>query len=225
VAHGLHVHFNNMFNQQQNNNNMKEWDFNFQVEDELLMEWDFITVENIKNIEKEEQYAKIIVQMNQETKMINLPKSTLNMEYRLSDLRKEIKQEFKLSNDTVLKIFFDKKRFLVTNDTMFKQILEFLGDKAMEIEVTTTENKHCILCMKSNCFHTSNVSQNAEKKRKIDCQPEINILEPVMTSQHPRDHRSTISLCSKKRRISSCSKSLKSSQNLLIPQIKGSFIL
>jgi len=206
-----------MFNLQQEN-------ILFQEKDALMKEWDFIEYFNNDENKEEEKYAKIFVKKDQFTsKMINLPKSTLTMEYSINDLKKIIKQEFKFSNEVNIKIFFDKKRMMVTNDMVLKQIIEYLNDKPMEIEIELSENHHCILCMKSNCYHNTNTERSEKKRKNIDSKPKINLLEPELNILHPRENSSPISACTKKRRIASCSQSLNSSQNLLIPQ-KGSFI-
>jgi len=160
--------------------------------------------------------------MNQDTKMISLYKSTLTMEYSLAELKRKIIQEFRITKDMNLKIFFDRKRIMVTNDLVLKQILEFLKEKPMEIEVVLTESKHCLLCMSSDCYHTSK-GQNAEKKRKIG-KSGINFLEPEKNMNQEKSSHSSLSFSSKKRKTaSSCTQILKDSQDLLIPKI-GSFI-
>lgn len=176
------------------------------------MEWDFIECNVQKNVE--ETCAKILVKMeNGESRTINLTKSTLTLEYSISDLRRKIIQEFKISKDKTLKIFFNNKRIMLTNDLALKQIIENLKGRTMEIDVCLTELKHCILCMKSDCYHLSTNAQNTEKKRKnVDSKKEINLLIP--------NSHCTTSSSTKKRKVATCEPSLKSSQNLLI----GSFI-
>jgi len=203
--------------------NLQHQNILFQEEDALMKEWDFIEYSNNDEKKVEEKYAKIFVKKDQSTKMIQLHKSTLTMEYSINDLNRIIKQEFKLSNDVNIKIFFDKNRIMVTNDMVLKQILEYLNDKPMEIEIMLSENRHCILCMKSNCYHNTNTERSDKKRKTIDSKTKINLLEPEVSILHPRENSSPISACAKKRRIASCSQSLKSSQNLLIPQ-NGSFI-
>lgn len=202
-----------MFNNQQENTLFQEKD--------ALKEWDFsCTMNDEENVEK---CAKIFVKYDRCTKNINLPKSTLTMEYSIHDLIKIIRKEFKLSNHANMKIFYDNKTVMVNNDNVFQQILGCLNEKPMEIEIFISEShQHCLLCMKSNCYHLS----TQKKRKEIDSKPKINLLEPELNyTIHPRDNSSTISACTKKRRIASCSQSLKSSQNLLIPQSpSGSFI-
>jgi hypothetical protein len=198
----------------------------FQEEDALSMEWNFIAEDNKEEmIQEEEKYAKIFVTLNNETKIINLPKSTLTLEYSMFDLKGIIKREFKLTNDKTLKIFFNNKSILVSNDLVLKQLLDLKLQIPLEIEVFLTENKHCILCMKSNCYHNSNVQQVDKKRKKLENRLEINILEPELSYiQQPTEKCSSTISCTKKRRVVSCTKNLGSSQNLLIPQ-SGSFIL
>lgn len=183
----------------------------FQEKDALMMEWDFIEC-NVQDKE-DEICAKIVVKMDKETKIINLAKSTLTMEYSISDLKKKITQVFNISKDKNLNIFFNNKRIMITNDLILKQIIECTKDLSLELEVCLTQTKHCILCMRSDCHHLFTNAQSAEKKRKNeDSKKEINLLDPKGNS--------TSTSSSKKRRIASCSPGLKSSQNLLI----GSFI-
>jgi len=197
----------------------------FQDED-ALCGWDFIS-EEIKEEIEVESFAKIFVKMNKEIKIIHLYKSTLTLEYSISDLIKKIRKEFKLTNDKSLKLFYDN-RILVSNDLVLRQILDNLRQIPLELDVLVIDNKHCLLCMKSNCYHNSKVL-NGEKKRKMENKSEINFLEPEITNVHPKQNNSTISFSAKKRRISCCSQSLKSSQKLLIPSNNnnnniGSFI-
>jgi len=224
VAYGytLNINLKQKQNQIEKINMFNQQEFNlFQEGDALSLEWDFI--ENNKEIKvEEEKSAKIIVKMNQDTKMISLYKSTLTMEYSLAELKRKIIQEFRITKDMNLKIFFDRKRIMVTNDLVLKQILEFLKEKPMEIEVVLTESKHCLLCMSSDCYHTSK-GQNAEKKRKIG-KSGINFLEPEKNMNQEKSSHSSLSFSSKKRKTaSSCTQILKDSQDLLIPKI-GSFI-
>eukprot|EP01091_Cochliopodium_minus_P011147 TRINITY_DN309_c1_g1_i1.p1 TRINITY_DN309_c1_g1~~TRINITY_DN309_c1_g1_i1.p1 ORF type:complete len:206 (-),score=59.70 TRINITY_DN309_c1_g1_i1:254-871(-) len=204
-----------MFNNQQENTLFQEKD--------ALKEWDFSCTMNDE--ENEEKCAKIFVKYDKCTKNIDLPKSTLTMEYSINDLIKIIKKEFKLSNHANMKIFYDNKTIMVNNDKVFQQILGCLNNKPMEIEIFLSNIQHCLLCMKSNCHHISTITQ--KKRKEIDSKPKINLLEPELNyTSHPREENSSpISACTKKRRIASCSQSLKSSQNLLIPQSpSGSFI-
>jgi len=198
----------------------------FQEKDALMMEWDFIECNVVDTRKEEEKCAKIVVKMENDTKIIYLPRSTLTLEYSISDLRKKIMQEFKISKEKTLRIFFDNKRIMITNDLALKHIIESLKDIPLEIEVCLTEVKHCILCMKSDCYHVSTNAQNAEKKRKtVECKIGVNLLNPKEREEDP-------TVNTKKRRIASCGNSqnnqnnnkncnnLKSSHNLLL----GSFI-
>jgi len=197
-----------IFNQINNNKsitktemfNLQHENILFQEEDALMKEWDFIEYFNNDEKKVEEKYAKIFVKKDQFTKMIYLPKSTLTMEYSINDLKKIIKQELKLSNNVNMKIYFNKNRILVTNDMVLKQILEFLNDKPMEIEITLSENNHCLLCMKSNCYHNANTERSEKKRKTTDSKPKISILEPELNILHPRDNSSPISTCAKKKK-------------------------
>lgn len=207
---------NNMFKQQEENKL-------FQSEDALSLEWDFIENNN-KEIVEEEKGKNIIVKMNKESKMIVLNKSTLTLEYSLSDLKRKIVQEFIISKDKSLKIHFDNKKITINNDLQLNFILEKMNatGNTMEIEVMLEVTKNCLLCMKSECYHTKNVQQQTTtiNKRKIvenkTCT--INFLEPEMNLNTKNTFHSTVTSSIKKRRIASpCTQKLETSKNLLIP--------
>jgi len=192
----------------------------FQSDDALSLEWDFIETKNIEV--QEEKGIKIIVKINQETKMIVLNKSTLTLVYSLADLRRKIIQEFSIAKEMNLKIFIDNKRIMITNDLQLNHIQKMIGENNMEIQVIVEESKHCLLCMKSDCFHTAKLT--ADKKRKVENKSTvmINFLEPeknLKNSSKKNTFHTKVSSSIKKRRIASpCNPNSKSdSHNLLIP--------
>lgn len=189
----------------------------FREENSLPMEWDFI--ERPEEIPRTEgnNFVLLNVQINSEQKKIQFNRSTLTLEYSIMELKRLIIQEFKITKNLEPKIYFDNKRRLISNDfSLGKMINSKRGSSELEIQVEVKEKRMpCILCMKDNCVHNSDM--NTQKKRKsVQKTLNINILEPEKSYiSIEKDSIST-----KKRKINCKDFNLSSSQDLSLPQLE-----
>jgi len=186
----------------------------FRKEDSLPMEWDFI--ERTEEISTTEgiNFVLFNVQMNNEQKMLQFNRSTLTLEYSFMELKRLILQEFKISRNLDLKIYFDDKKKLILNDISLRRMIKSKRGSSINIQVEVIDKRMpCILCMRDTCEHMN--TKHEEKKRKsVQKTLNINILEPEKSFiSIEKDSIST-----KKRKINCRDTDLSISQELSIPQ-------
>jgi len=135
------------------------------------------------------------------------------------DLKRLIIQEFNISKNLEIKIYFENKRRLISNDFSLKQMIRSMRGSQQELQVEVAEKRiPCFLCMKERCEHKSeNDAQDFQKKRKtVQKTLNINILEPEKSFISIENE----SISTKKRKIDCKAEfNLSISQELSVPQL------
>ena len=235
MAYGYtYKNFNSInINKQQITQKQKMFDTLYNEEDSLPMEWNFISQvpeKNSRNSNEGENRMPIMVEMNQDQKMIQFSKSTLVMDYSLRELCSMIIKTFQLVDKTVeIKVYVNHR--LISNDHLLRQLIQSMRASAQQpilvVQARALEKKMpCILCMKEECEHNMSPafsSNRKDKKRKsaaamVTKKSSINILEPEKIEI---DNKKKPQSIVKKRKFNCRAYDLSLSQDLSLPLVES----